>query len=136
MADAVESTDVSETMRFVRVETIAQPHNHRLACGEVAEAFSHAAAYLLLHHKLIGLRRLGILHKILQRIATVRNCLLQLGDRLDGDQECFHLLRRPAECGAEFPGTRSAAMARPKPARSGIQLVLEPDNRARPPDAQ
>ena len=39
--------------------------------------------------------------------------LLQLRERLDGDQEIFHFLGRPAEGSTEFLCTRSAALTRP-----------------------
>jgi hypothetical protein len=107
-------------MGLVRVQTIAQAHNERLAFREVYEAFFHAAAHLLLRYKFIGLKRLGIRQHILECIALVRNGLLQLCERLHGDQEIFHLLRRPAEGGAEFLCLRSTALVRPELGRSSV----------------
>jgi len=102
-----------QTMRLVRIQTVAQTHNKRLAFREVFEAFFHAAADLLLRHEFIGLRRLGIRQQILERIAIVCDWLLQLGERLDGEQEIFHLLGRPTESSTEFLCARSAALTRP-----------------------
>src|SRR5712691_11685809 len=83
--DAEDITNFLETLRLVRVETIAQPHNQGLAFSEVAEACAHATAHLRCRHEHLGLRGLGILQDILERRAIVRDGLLQLGERLDRD---------------------------------------------------
>src|SRR5262249_12663048 len=133
-ADAEEVTYFLQTMRLVRVQTIAQTHNKRLTCREVHEAFFHTAAHLLLRHECIGLRRLGIRQHILERIAIVRDGLLQLRERLDGDQEIFHFLGRPAEGSTELLCLRSASLVRPQLGRSSVQLALTLYDVTRQPD--
>src|SRR5262249_26459437 len=123
-ADAEEVTDFLQTMWLVRVQTVAQTYNKRLAFREVHEALFHTAAHFLLRHEFIGLRRLSICQHILEGIAIIRDRLLQLRKRLDSDQEIFHFLGRPAEGSTEFLCLRSAALVRPQLGRGSVQLAL------------
>src|SRR5713101_877271 len=132
--EAEDVTNCLETLRLVRVQTVAQPHNQGLAFGEVAEAGAHATAYLLCRHEHIGLRCLGILQDILERRAVVRDGMLQLGYRLDRDQELFDGFRRPAQGCTEFLGTRHVAMALPQLGRCSTQLTLTLNHVTRQPD--
>ena len=60
----------------VRVQPVAPPHNQGLACGEVTEAGSHAAADLRFRHEHLGRQGLGIFHDLLERHAVVGERLL------------------------------------------------------------
>jgi hypothetical protein len=114
-ADAEAVTNVLETLRLVRVQTVAPPHNQGLAWRERAEACFHATAYLRCRYERLGRRGLGILHDILERRAVVRDRLLQLDHGLGRDQELFDGLRGPAQGRTEFLGTRRVALALPEP---------------------
>src|SRR4029453_1687911 len=108
--------------------------NQGLGVGQVPEAGVHAAAHLLLCYEDLGLWGLGILQDILERRALVRDRRLYLGDGLDGDQELFDFLQRPAEGRTEVLGTRRAALAFPQPGRCSVELALTLDHVTRQPD--